>query len=226
MEQAISRRRRAVDGRVCWVTLTLLIWCGASFGQDGGRQVLVVYHSVKGHTESLARAVAEGARGVEGTRVRLISVAQVEEADLLAADAIVVGSPVINANVAPEVQSFINGWPFRGAPLRDKIGAAFAAGGGISAGEELVQLSLLRSMLVFGMVVAGGSHWTSAFGASAVTEEPPFPGEVAEGQRVAERFLKKGRALGRRVAELAASWSPPARDAKPQPEDSAASQEH
>ncbi len=159
--------------------------------------VLVVYHSVKGHTRAMAEAVAAGARSVAGAEVRLKTVTEAEAEDLLWADAIAVGSPVYNANVAPEVQSFINSWPFRGAPMKDKLGAAFATGGAISAGEEVVQLSILRSMLVFGMVVAGGPTWRSAFGASAVTEEEPFaPGAVEE------RFLDKGRALGQRLATL------------------------
>ncbi len=172
-------------------------------GGEGGRgaAVLVVYFSRTGHTRTMAEAVAEGARAVAGTRVRLATVAEATIEEVLAADAVVVGSPVYNANVAPEVQSFINAWPFEGAPLRGKVGAAFVTGGGISAGEEAVQLALLRSMLVFGMVVVGGPDWTGAFGASAVTGEPPF-GPGAEGA-VDERFLEKARALGRRVAGVA-----------------------
>ncbi len=167
--------------------------------------ILVVYHSVKGHTQAMAEAVAAGARSLPGADVRLKTVADAKTEDLLWADAIAVGSPVYNANVTPEVQSFINSWPFRGKPMRDKVGAAFATGGAISAGEEVVQLSILRSMLVFGMVVAGGSAWRSAFGASAVTEEEPFsPGPVDQ------RFLAKGQALGRRLAELGLRMKPPA----------------
>ncbi len=166
--------------------------------------ILVAYHSVQGHTRAMAEAVAAGARSVAGVEVRLETVQEADTEDLLWADAIAVGSPVYNANVAPEVQAFINRWPFRGAPMRDKLGAAFATGGAISAGEETVQLSILRSMLVFGMVVAGGPAWRSAFGASAVTEEEPFsPGTVAE------PFLEKGRGLGRRLAELALRLGPP-----------------
>ncbi len=171
--------------------------------EEAGRRsvrVLIVYYSRTGHTRAMAEAVAEGARSVAGTRVRLATVAEATVDDVLAADAVVVGSPVYNANVAPEVQSFINAWPFEGAPLRDKVGAAFVSAGGISAGEEATQLALIRSLLVFGMIVVGGPDWTGAFGASAVTEEPPFGSAAAAG--VGERFLDKARALGRRVAEV------------------------
>jgi NAD(P)H dehydrogenase (quinone) len=163
--------------------------------------ILIAYYSSQGHTRAMAEAVARGASAVPGAGVRIKLVADVAEKDLLDADAIIVGSPVYNANVAPQVQEFINRWPFRGAPMRDKIGGAFVTGGGISTGEELVQLSILHSMLVFGMIVVGGPEWTSAFGASAVVEEGPF--KHSGGATVDSLFLSKGEALGKRVASLA-----------------------
>jgi NAD(P)H dehydrogenase (quinone) len=177
----------------------LLLVPGLSNGQERPR-ILVTYHSATGNTQAMAEAVADGARSVEGVDVVVRSVEQATTEDLLASDAIVVGSPVYNANVAPEVQRFINGWPFPGKPLADKIGAAFATGGGISAGEELVQLNILHSMLIFGMIVVGGPDWTQPFGASAVTEELAL--DAAGSPNRAPDFLQKGFALGKRVAEL------------------------
>lgn len=167
--------------------------------------ILIAYYSAQGHTRAMAEAVANGARSVAGVNVKLVTVAEATTADVLAADAIIVGSPVYNANVAPPVQEFMNRWPFEGAPLRDKIGAAFVTAGGISAGEELTQLSILHSMLIFGMIVVGGPEWESAFGASAITVEEPF-GKAQKEKRVSEHFLKKGEALGKRVAQLAIKW--------------------
>ncbi|HVT42837.1 MAG TPA: flavodoxin family protein [Thermoanaerobaculia bacterium] len=165
-------------------------------------RILIAYYSASGHTRTMAEAVARGARSVEGAVVTLRSVGEVKNAELLAADAIIVGSPVYNAAPAPAVQQFINGWPFEKEPLKDKIGAAFVTAGGISAGEELVQLSLLHSMLVFGMIVVGGPGWSAAFGASAVVDEPPF-GDSEKPGRVDPQFLRKGEELGARVATLA-----------------------
>lgn len=154
----------------------------------------------------MAEAVAKGARSVVDVDVKLLTVAETTKEDVLAADAIIVGSPVYNANVAPEVASFLNRWPFEGTPLRDKIGAAFVTGGGISAGEELAQLTILHSMLIFGMVVVGGPEWTSPFGASAITVETPFDDAKGNNKLIAAEFEKKGEALGKRVAELAVKW--------------------
>lgn len=163
--------------------------------------VLIVYFSKTGHTKTMAEHVAKGAEAVENVKVQLSSVERATNEDVLNADAIILGSPVYNANVAPEIQRFINNWPFKGAPLRDKIGAAFVSGGGISAGEELAQLNLLHSMLVFGMIIVGGDNWQSAFGASAITGEEPFDTNGKAGQ-INEMFLKKAEALGKRVAQI------------------------
>jgi NAD(P)H dehydrogenase (quinone) len=159
--------------------------------------VLIAYYSKSGNTKLMGEAVAKGARSVEGIEVILRSIEEVQSEELLQASAIILGSPVYNANVAPAVQEFINSWPFEGRPLGDKIGAAFTTGGGISIGEELAMLNILHSMLVYGMIVVGGEETEAAFGASAVTGEAPFDTGNLDGI-----FLKKGYGLGRRVAGL------------------------
>ena len=179
-------------------------WMRASMAQERP-SVLIAYYSQTGHTRAMAEAVARGARSVKNVNVKLLTVTEATTEDLLKADAVIVGSPVYNANVAPEVASFMNRWPFDGSSMRDKIGAAFVSSGGISAGEELTQLNILHSMMVFGMIVVGGEDWRSAFGASAITGEKPFD-QMAKGKDVAEEFEKKGEALGKRVAELAVRW--------------------
>jgi len=123
----------------------------------------------------------------------------VDTALLRAADAVIVGSPVHNANVAIPVLQFIGRWPFPDG-MRDKVGAAFVTAGGISAGEEEAQAAILRVMLMDGMIVVGGPSWTQGLGASAVTAEAPWAGG-APGE-VAPQFLEKARRLGARVAEV------------------------
>jgi len=163
--------------------------------------VLIAYHSETGNTEAMANAVAEGARTVNEVTVTLKPVSEVTASDLLDADAIIVGSPVYNANVSPEISAFIASWPFEGEPLKDKIGAAFVSAGGMSAGEEIVQMNILQSMLVFGMVVVGGPDWKQPFGASSVTSEMPFT--TTSPEETEDLFLRKGHSLGARVAAIA-----------------------
>jgi len=55
--------------------------------------ILVVYHSQTGHTEAMARAVAEGAAEIEHARVTLKRAGEAGLQDLLDADGIAVGTP-------------------------------------------------------------------------------------------------------------------------------------
>ncbi|MCS6318971.1 MAG: NAD(P)H-dependent oxidoreductase [Nitrospira sp.] len=159
--------------------------------------VLVAYHSLSGHTERMAEAVAEGARSVPQTQVVLKRVGKVTAEELFAADAIVIGSPVYWSNMAGEVKAFIDDWQFKFGvfpefKLRNKVGAAFATGGQISSGKELTMLSLLAAMLGNQMIVVSGG---GAFGASATTE--------GESPGIDVQELTGARELGRRVADVA-----------------------
>ncbi len=180
----------------------LVVYSGVNQGYAQAN-ILVVYHSKTGNTEQMARAVYEGASSVDGVVVNLKTIEEATTQDVLDADAILLGSPVYNANVTPEVQKFITSWPFENMPLKNKLGAAFVTAGGISAGEEITQMNILQSMLIFGMIVMGGEDWQSPFGASAVVSEPPFN----EQQTVASQFLEKGFSLGRRLATMAAQMN-------------------
>lgn len=180
---------------ILFLTLCFNQFC---FAQIKTKKILITYHSKTANTKSLAEEVAKGSSSVPGTQVILKSIQQTTMKDLLDADAIIVGSPVYNANLTPEVVKFMSEWPFEGNPLKDKIGAGFVTAGGISAGEELAQVQILQSMLVFGMIVVGGEEWTSAFGASAITNESVFKTEKLD-----IIFLQKGFRLGKRVATIA-----------------------
>ena len=170
---------------------------GAPSASVGPTRILVAYYSKTGATETLAQAVAEGARSVSGTEVVVRTIDKVSDQELLAADAIIVGSPVYNGGESAAVKAFIERWPF--GRLKEKVGAAFCAGGGASAGEELCMMQILTSMLVFQFVVVGGDSWQAAFGASAITEE----GKPAGKTGVDEAAKAKARGLGRRVARVA-----------------------
>jgi NAD(P)H dehydrogenase (quinone) len=160
--------------------------------------VLVAYASMTGATETMAAAVDAGAASVARTRVIRKRAQEVTSDDLLAADAIVIGSAVHNAGMLPEMGQLLDRWPFE--QLNGRVGAAFVAAGGTSAGEELTTLGLIAAMLVHRMVIVGGETWQAAFGASAITEE----GQAADRQgKVPDRDREEARALGRRVATLA-----------------------
>lgn len=181
------------------VQLVLFI-CFNIFGQKKST-ILITYFSKTGNTAQLAKAVAKGANEANRVDVILKKMDETTEDDLIKADAIILGSPVYNANPAAEVLKFIERWPFEGGKLKNKIGAVFVTGAGISSGEELVQTSLIQAMMVFGMIIVGGDEWTSSFGASAVTGEGKYTKDLDP------LFLLKGEQLGRRVQEAVLRWN-------------------
>lgn len=165
--------------------------------QDNSIQVLVVYHSLSGNTEEMAKSVMAGAQSIPGTSVILQKAKDVTAEKLIGSDALVVGSPVYWSNMSGEIKAFFDRWQFEFGvfpelKMRNKIGGAFATGGQISSGKEVTMLTILAAMLGNRMIVVSDG---GAFGASATTEGD------SPGINDAERA--DAWALGKRVAEVA-----------------------
>ena len=161
-------------------------------------RILVAFDSRRGAVETLAERVADGARRVPGAVVTLKHVDTVLREDLLDTDGLVLGSPVHMGTVSSPVKRFLDAWQFDfdfypSRPMRNKVGAAFAAGGQESGGQELTMLTILGAFLHNEMVVIGGG---GPYGAAASTETGPEP--------LHERSLERAHALGRRLAEVTA----------------------
>jgi NAD(P)H dehydrogenase (quinone) len=196
----MMRRRELLRGFAVLSTAAVLLasHSSASGAADPPILVLVTYHSATGNTEKMAQGVAEGAKAVSGTTVVLKRVGDVTSNDLVSSDAVIVGSPVYFANMSGEVKTFFDNWSlkfdlFQDRKMRDKVGAAFATGAGISAGKEFTILGIFAAMLNNQMLIVSGG---GGFGASATTG-PESPG-------IDEKELAEARALGKRVAEVAA----------------------
>lgn len=150
-------------------------------------RALVVYHSETGNTEKMALAIAEGIKeaGVD------VDVKKVDEAgsdDLIAADAIVLGSPTRFASMSSRMKAFIEEsiglYPDK---LRNKVGAAFTSSAGRNTGNQTTLISLIEAMLLHRMVVIG--HQSGAFGAISVREPD-------------EKCLAECREFGGRIADF------------------------
>lgn len=186
--------------RAGFVAIAVLLFASgpAQAADSGGVTVLIAYHSATGNTEKLAQGIADGAKAVTGTTVVLKRVGEVAADDLVACDALVVGSPVYFGNMSGEVKTFFDNWalkfafPFRERKMRNKVGAAFATGASFSNGKEVTILTILGAMLINQMIVISGG---GGFGASATTG-PGSPGIDA-------KEIAEARALGTRVAEVA-----------------------
>jgi len=128
--------------------------------------------------------------------------------DLEAADAIILGCPTYYGNIPGRMKVVIDDWSWKmKVDFTDKIGGAFATGGGQVGGKEHVVVSLLMFMLSNRMIVAGplyrndktGSVWGEV-GSAAMTG-PLDPG-------VSQAELDSGRLLGERIARLAERLRP------------------
>lgn len=137
-----------------------------------GSSVLVVVASQTGRTAKMAAAVAEGARAA-GAEATVKSAEEAGPDDVLAADAVILGSGVHMGGMESSMRAFFERtahlW-MQGA-LVGKVGAAFAsAGAGARGGTELTLIALLANLAEHGMLLvpmhnrlagyaSAGCHW-------------------------------------------------------------------
>lgn len=117
----------------------------------GTKQLAVIYHSAQGHTEHIAKHVADGARGVPGTQVHLLQAQQLTHTpdDLLAFDGLILGSPTYLGGVSGTFKTFMDstGRLWRDQGLRGRLAAGFTVSS-LPAGDKQ---STLLAMFVFAM---------------------------------------------------------------------------
>ena len=102
-------------------------------------KVLVVYHSLSGNTRAAAEAVAGGAKSVAGTKVVIMEGLKAGPADLLACDAIAVGTPDYFSYMAGGVKDFFDRtfYPTQGQVTGKPCGIFVTHGGGGKAVESM-----------------------------------------------------------------------------------------
>ena len=193
-------------------------------------KILVLYYSTYGHVETMAEAVAAGARSVPGTEVavkrvpelmpeevarkagaKLDQQAPVAVPDELAGyDAVIFGTPTRYGSMAAQMRNFLDQtgalWA-RGA-LIGKVGSVFAATATQHGGQEATLLSFHTTLLHLGMVVVGLPY--SAQGQmrlDEVTGGSPYGATTIAGgkgeRQPSANELDLARFQGRHVAEIA-----------------------
>ena len=172
-------------------------------------RVLVVYHSLRGNTAQMAGGVAEGIRRVEDAEAVVRKVEEVTKEELQSADGIILGCPTYFANIPGTMKTYMDDWNWKlKVDFTDKVGGAFATGGGQTGGKEHVVTSLLLFLINNRMLVAGPLYqdaegddkWGEA-GSSAMTG-PLDPG-------VGDHELDAARRLGERIARVARKLKAP-----------------
>lgn len=140
-------------------------------------KILVLYYSMYGHTETMAKAVAEGARSVDGTEVTLKRVPEIipeEKArdagvkldqsasvaltdELADYDAIIFGTPTRFGNMCAQMRNFLDqtGGLWANGKLIGKVGSVFTSTGTQHGGQETTITSFHTTLLHHGMIIVG-----------------------------------------------------------------------
>ena len=150
---------------------------------------LVVYYSKTGNTKAMAEIVSNSMND-SGLSTECKPVEKAKVADLLAVDAIVVGSPTYYGQMAPALMQLFTDSVSRHGALAGKVGGAFSSSANIGGGNETTILGILEAMLIHGMIIQGdpqGDHY----------------GPVSIGSPD-ERVTTQCQRLGRKIAKLTA----------------------
>lgn len=139
-------------------------------------KILVLYYSSYGHIETMAGAVAAGARTAGGTvdirrvpetvpdsvataaHFKTDQTAPLARIDELAAyDAIIVGAPTRFGRMPAQLATFLDqaGGLWASGALNGKVGGAFTSSASQHGGNETTLFSILTNLLHFGMVIVG-----------------------------------------------------------------------
>jgi len=147
----------------------------------------IIYYSRSGNTEKMAKFVLEGIKE-EGEEGIIKRVEDTSLSDLLQWEGIIVGSPTYYGLLAGPLKDFFDKSVKFHGKLEGKIGGAFASSANIGGGNETTILSILKIMLIHGMIIQG-------------TSEGDHYGPVSIGEPD-KRVESQCKALGRRVAKL------------------------
>lgn len=194
-------------------------------------KVLVLYYSSYGHIETMAGAVAEGARAA-GAEVSIKRVPELvpdhvadragykrrQEADIATVaelvnyDAIVIGTPTRFGNMAAQMKNFLDqcGGLWAADALVGKVGSVFTSTGSQHGGQESTILSVHTVLLHMGMVIVGLPYtFKGQNRMDEVTGGSPYGASTLADdgrggdRQPSENELEGARFQGRHVAQIA-----------------------
>ncbi|EPC01439.1 hypothetical protein L861_05210 [Litchfieldella anticariensis FP35 = DSM 16096] len=193
-------------------------------------KVLVLYYSMYGHIDTLAHAVAEGARQVSGVEVTIKRVPETMDpeafakaggkqdytteeakpAELADFDAIIFGTPTRFGNMTGQMRTFLDqtGSLWAKGTLRGKVASVFTSTG-TGGGNESTILTAWTTLAHHGMVIVPIGYGLEAqFDISEVNGGSPYGAATiagADGSRQPSEYeLNLARFQGEHVAKIAA----------------------
>ena len=197
-------------------------------------KVLVLYYSMYGHIETMAKAVADGARSVAGTEATLKRVPELlseemarkagakldQEAPLAKVDelsdydAIIFGTPTRFGNMCAQMRHFLDqtGRLWQNGSLIGKVGSVFTSTATQHGGQETTITSFHTTLLHHGMIIVGVPYSCQQIGnMSEITGGSPYGASTLAGsdgsRQPSENELKIARFQGSHVTEIARKLS-------------------
>lgn len=193
-------------------------------------KILVLYYSTYGHIETMAYAVAEGAKlaGAEVVVKRVPETVPLEIAEkshykldqtapiatvdeLPGYDAIIFGTPTRYGNMTAQMKSFIDqtGGLWAKGALNGKVGSVFTSSATQHGGQESTILTFVPVLMHLGMVVVGLPYsFQGQMGVSEVMGNSPYGAStIADGdgsRKPSAVELDGARFQGKHVTEIAA----------------------
>jgi len=158
-------------------------------------KIAIVYHSETGNTKRMGELIEEGCRKVSDVEARAMSIADMDEAYIAEARAVLFGGPTYEGTISWQMKRVLDEISVN---LAGKLGGVFASqnwpGGG---GADFAEMTLIAGMLVRGMLIYSGG----------ITEGAPFLHFGAVSARrpeglYAERCVKLGQNIASKAVEL------------------------
>src|SRR3984957_12016814 len=194
-------------------------------------KLLVLYYSCYGHIETMAGAIAEGAREVPDTEVTIKRVPELvpEEVahksnfkldqpapvatvdELPKYDAIIFGTPTRFGNMCAQMRNFLDqtGGRWMNGSLIGKVGSVFAGTATQHGGQETTITSFHSTLLHQGMIIVGLPYaFPGLTNMDEITGGSPYGASTLAGadgsRKPSANELELARFQGRHVAGIAA----------------------
>jgi NAD(P)H dehydrogenase (quinone) len=192
-------------------------------------KILVLYYSSWGHVETMAKAVAEGARKVDGVEVTIKRVPELvpeevakpfhykldQEApiaspqELADYDAVIFGTPTRYGNMAAQMKQFLDqtGGLWAKGALIGKVGSVFTSTATQHGGQETTITSFHTVLLHHGFVIVGLPYsFQGQMTMSEITGGSPYGASTLAGgdgsRQPSENELAGARFQGEHVAKI------------------------
>ncbi|MDQ3473961.1 MAG: NAD(P)H:quinone oxidoreductase [Acidobacteriota bacterium] len=197
-------------------------------------KVLVLYYSMYGHVETMANAIAAGAREVAGTEVDIRRVpelvpeevarkagAKLDQAAPIARvdelpnyDAIIFGTPTRFGNMCAQMRNFLDqtGGLWMNGSLVGKVGSVFTSTATQHGGQETTIISFHITLLHQGMIIVGVPYAEARLmNMTEISGGSPYGASTLAGsdgsRQPSENELGIARYQGKHVAEIASKLS-------------------